>query len=97
MNGGAVQKFRNRVAMRLGIAGAGLILSLGAAYGQAPTAADTYIQSGTNAAQNFGALANILVGPGGAAPAQNNGLIRWDLSGFNSVTPSNVQKAVLWV
>ena len=63
----------------------------------APVVGDTYIQSGTNAGQNFGAQAYILAGPGGGAPTQNQGLIQFDLSAFNGVTGSELQKAVLWL
>jgi hypothetical protein len=64
---------------------------------QGPTVTgDTYLQSGTNASQNFGALANILVGPGTGA-TQNRGLVRFDLSGMSGVSASDVQKAVLWL
>jgi hypothetical protein len=64
---------------------------------QTPTVlGDTYIQSGTNASQNFGALANVLVGPG-TGTTQNRGLIQFDLSGLSGVTAGDVQKAVVWV
>lgn len=89
--------------MRLGslcrIAGTAAILTpLVAAFAQAPmVSGDTYLQSGSNSAQNFGLLANVLVGPGGAAPTQNKGLVKFDLSGFSGVGASDVQKAVLWL
>jgi hypothetical protein len=76
------------------------IVSLLAApvFAQGPTVTgDTYLQSGANVAQNFGALANMLVGPGTGAPTQNRGLIRFDLSGLSGVAASDVQKAVLWL
>src|SRR5678815_6131857 len=67
------------------------------AFGQAPTVTgDTYIQSGTNASTNSGALANILVGPGTGA-TQNKGLVRFDLSGLSGVTASDVQTAIIWL
>jgi hypothetical protein len=59
--------------------------------------ADTYLQSGSAAATSFGALASVLVGPGGAAATQNKGLIQFDLSAWSGVSGSNVQKALLWV
>ena len=87
----------NRIAIRL-LAGAAFAGLLVPAFGQGPTVSgDTYLQSGTNAAQNFGALANMLVGPGGAAPTQNKSLVQFDLSGFSGVQSSDVRKAVLWV
>src|SRR4051794_14825376 len=59
-----------------------------------PVIADAYVQNGAGAAQNFGALGNVLVGP---AALQNKGLIRFDLSGLSSVASGDIQKAVLWV
>jgi hypothetical protein len=59
--------------------------------------ADTYVQSGSAASTNFGALASLLVGPGGAAATQNKGLVQFDLSAYSGVSGSNVQKALLWV
>lgn len=81
------------------LTGAATVFSVLAAtaLAQGPTVTgDTYIQSGANAGQNFGALANVLVGPGTGA-TQNQGLIRFDLSGLTGVTPADVQKAVVWV
>src|SRR3954447_6874615 len=60
---------------------------------------DTYVQGGSNSAQNFGLLANIAVGPGGAAPTPSQGLVQFDLSGMTGaggVLSTDVQKAVLW-
>jgi len=81
---------------RLGVS---LTLALAAhiAHAQGPVVSgDTYIQSGSNASTNFGALASVLVGPG-AGTTQNQGLIRFDLSALNGVQASDVQKAVIWV
>ncbi len=81
---------------RLGVP---LTLALAAhiAHAQGPVVSgDTYIQSGSNASTNFGALASVLVGPG-AGTTQNQGLIRFDLSALNGVQASDVQKAVIWV
>jgi hypothetical protein len=67
------------------------------AFAQGPNVnGDAYVQSGTSAATNFGALANILVGPGTGA-TMNKGLIRFDLSGLGAVTATDIDKAVLWV
>jgi hypothetical protein len=67
------------------------------AFCQGPTVTgDIYLQSGTAASTNFGALANLLVGPGTGA-TQNRGLIRFDLSGLSGVPASTVQKAMVWV
>lgn len=88
----------NRLSLGALLTGAVLMFSLVPAAAQGPTvSADTYLQGGSNSAQNFGALANILVGPGGAAATPNRGLIQFDLSGFSGVQSSNVQKAVLWL
>src|ERR1044071_3214391 len=87
----------SRAAVHVGIAIVGLMLFLSLAFGQGPVVVgDTYLQSGSNSAQNFGALANLLVGPGTGA-TQSSGLVQFDLSAFSAVTASNVQKAVLWV
>ena len=87
-----------RIILRSIIAGSLLAGSAISAFGQGPTvAADTYLQSGANASVNFGALASVVVGPGGAAPTQNRGLVQFDLSGMSGVPGSNVQKAVLWL
>jgi hypothetical protein len=58
-----------------------------------PVSADTYVQSGAGAAQNFGTAGNVLVGPA----SQNKGFIQFDLSGLSGVGASAVQKAVLWL
>ena len=63
---------------------------------QPTVAGDTYVQSGTASAQNFGALATILVGPETGA-TQNKGLLRFEASGLSGVTATDVQKAVLWL
>src|SRR5262249_38647890 len=66
------------------------------AFAQAPpVSADTYIQGGANASQNFGALANLLVGPGNSA-TPNKALVQFDLSGLNGVLSTDVNKAVVW-
>jgi hypothetical protein len=68
------------------------------AHAQGPqVTADTYLQSGSGLATNFGALGTILVGPGGSAATQNVGLIQFSLGGLNGVPAANVQKAVLWL
>src|SRR5262245_41998492 len=86
----------NSVTVRLAIAGASFVC-LGSALAQTPTVSgDTYLQSGTNASQNFGALANLLVGPGSGV-TQHKGLVQFDLSGLSGVSVGNIQKAVLWV
>jgi hypothetical protein len=83
------------IGVLAGVAFTGLLVP---AFGQGPTVSgDTYLQSGTNSAQSFGALANVLVGPGGAAPTQNKGLVQFDLSGFSGVQASDLRKAVIWV
>jgi hypothetical protein len=88
----------NRLIRRPAYAGALTLLLTVAAQAQTPlVSGDTYLQSGSNASQNFGALANVLVGPGGFAAAQSRGLIQFDLTGLNGVLSTNVQKAVLWV
>src|SRR5215472_17279937 len=87
----------NRRIRRSTYAGALTFLLSAALHAQTPTVTgDTYLQSGTNASQNFGALANVLVGPGTGA-TQNRGLIQFDLSALNGVSGPNVQKAVIWV
>src|SRR5262245_24929790 len=87
----------NRMIRRPACAGALMLLWNVVSQAQTPTvASDTYLQSGTNASQNFGALANVLVGPG-TGTTQNRGLIQFDLSGLNGVTGPSVQKAVVWV
>ena len=86
---------RSRISFLAGSAIVSLLLA--PAFGQGPTVTgDTYLQSGTNASQNFGALANILVGPGTGA-TQNRGLVRFDLSGLSGVASGDVQKGVLWL
>src|SRR5205085_2418891 len=88
----------DRKPLHLVIGGALLAFSVVAAYAQGPTVAgDTYIQSGANATANFGSLASVVVGPGGAALTQNKGLIQFDLGAYNAVPAGNVQKAVLWL
>ena len=52
---------------RLSKAAAVIALLAVPALAQPTVSGDTYLQSGTNSAQNFGALANILVGPGTGA------------------------------
>src|ERR1041384_515740 len=85
-------------SVRLLSCGAFMCAFVMTAQAQGPAVAgDAYLQSGTSSATSFGALANVLVGPGGAAPTQNIGLIQFDLSGLSAVAASNVQKAVLWV
>jgi hypothetical protein len=87
----------NRLIRRPAYAGALMLLWNVVSQAQTPTVSgDTYIQSGTNASQNFGALANVLVGPG-TGTTQNRGLIQFDLSGLSGVAAGNVQKAVVWV
>src|SRR5262245_12808319 len=88
----------NRIPRRF-LGGAALVLLLSIpAFAQGPLLnGDTYLQGGANSAVNFGALANVLVGPGGAAATPNKGLIRFDLSGMTGVGASDVQKAVVWV
>ena len=86
-----------RQFIRWAVAGAVCALWSVSAYAQTVVSADTYVQSGTAAGTNFGALANVLVGPGGAAATQNKGLIQFNLSALSSLTGSDVQKAVVWV
>src|SRR5215470_11001691 len=87
----------NRLIRRSACAGALTLLLNLAAQAQTPlVSGDTYLQSGTNASQNFGALANVLVGPG-TGTTQNRGLIQFDLTGLTGVTGTDVQKAVVWV
>src|SRR5438309_766076 len=88
----------HRIRLRSILTGAFVSLSVVTAFGQVPTVSgDAYIQSGPNASVNFGALASVVVGPGGAAATQNKGLIQFDLSGYSGVPSANVQKAVLWL
>src|ERR1044072_2342773 len=88
----------NGVFLRRGSGAAILPLLLIPAFAQGPVVnGDTYLQGGATSAQNFGSLAGVLVGPGGAAPTPNKGLVRFDLSALSAVSGSDVQKAVLWV
>lgn len=87
----------NHPAMRLLACSAVSMFALATAQAQSSVVAgDSYVQSGTNGAQNFGSLANVLVGPGTGA-TQNNGLVQFDLSSLSGVPAASVQKAVLWV
>src|SRR4051794_40812424 len=77
---------------------AGIAVAIPGVAQQSPQiAADAYIQSGIAASTNFGAIPNVLVGPGGAAPTQNVGLLKFELSGLGDVQSTDVRKAVLWV
>jgi hypothetical protein len=84
----------NRV-LKYAIAGFAALLP---AFGQVSlVSADAYVQGGANSVQNFGSLANLVVGPGGASATPAKALVQFEVSGFNGVLSTDVKKAVVWV